>query len=75
MKKRLFLYWVNIHRDDLAVYQTVECAGAVFPDCAETPPVVVDEAVMAAEMTPNIIIVQLFVDHRLFHIFIISGRA
>lgn len=73
MKKRLFLDRVDVHGYDLAINKTVEFAILIFPDSTQPSLVIMDEAVMCAEMTFCVLAVQLFVKHSLFHGSIISG--
>jgi len=66
MKKRFFLNGIDMFRDHQSVNQTVENPIPVFPDAAYAPVRRKDFAAMIAEMTPDLTVVQFFVEKRLF---------
>lgn len=69
MEERFFLDRVDVQRNNLAVNEAVKGAVVVFAHGAYAPLPVMYKAVVGAETAPDVIVPQLFIQHRFLHDF------
>jgi hypothetical protein len=74
MKERLLFDRVDIHRDYLAIDKAVQNAVSIFAYSTDASLSIFDRAMMIAQKAPDLLFIELFIEHRLFHIIIIAIR-
>jgi hypothetical protein len=74
MEQGFFLDGIDIHGDDLAIDKAIERAVPVLANSAYAPMAVMDQAVVAAEVTQHVRAFTPLICQCLFHDSIIAGK-